>query len=150
MQAPMGLLQLTSIRRASLYMNTDKRNSTLSVGITVANYIPSEFVFRLYLYVAELTLLTKNRSVIEIESNLVIALQSENGAEGNCLRCLCDLFCSLINSICCFSLKLGQTVRPSHVFTSLPDLNPLGGRAQEHTHTTATSGTKMHFTAMPI
>lgn len=71
----MGLLQLTLIRRASLYMNTDKRNSTLSVGIMVANYIPSEFVFRLYLYVAELTLLTKNRSIIEIELNLVIALQ---------------------------------------------------------------------------
>lgn len=130
-------------------MNTDKRNSTLSVGVMVVNYIPSEFVFLLYLcYVAELTLLTKNRSIIEIESNLFIALQLENGAEGNCLRSLCDLFCSLINSICCFSLKLGQTVHPSHVFTSLPDLNPL---ADEHKkHTTATSGTKMHFTAMPI
>lgn len=79
---------------------------------------------------------------------MVIALQLENGAESNCLRSLCDLFCLLNNLICCFSLKLGQTVDPSYVFTSLPDLNPLADERRKCT--AATSGTKMHFTAMPI
>lgn len=103
-------------------------------------------------YVAELSLLnslfTKNSSIIEMESNLIIAPQLENGAESNCLHSLCDLFCLLNNSICCFSLKLGQAVDPSYVFTSLPDWNPL---VDEHRkYTAATSGTKMHFTVMAI
>lgn len=94
------------------------------------------------------SLRTKNSSIIEIESNLVIALQLENGAESKSLRSLCDLFCSLNNSICCFSLKLGQSVDPSYALTSLPDWDPLAD--EQGKCTAATSGTKTGFTAMPV